>query len=104
MVKVAWQAPVGGYTSEFSLVTLKPKMSASLELAGTDQCLNYYSRHLNIEAVFNRGLKVASTRPSGGLLRIDVSGDSGRLKSFVRWAQRGPPLQRCDSVDVKWSN
>ena len=36
-VTVAWQAPVGGYDEKFPLVTLQPKMSATLALTGTNQ-------------------------------------------------------------------
>jgi hypothetical protein len=48
VVKMAWQAPVGGYNTDFAVVTLKPKMSASLALKGDKQCLDYYTRHLNV--------------------------------------------------------
>jgi len=83
-----------------------------------------------VEAVFNRGLKLASERKDPTLLSLRLSGaparwplaaprggvvwrraparplpagDSARLKSFVRWAQRGPPLERAERVVVTWS-
>jgi hypothetical protein len=46
VVKKAWQAPVGGYSTDFAVVTLKAKMAAYLGLKGDKQCLDYYTRHL----------------------------------------------------------
>mmetsp|Transcript_13249 Transcript_13249/g.40008 ORF Transcript_13249/g.40008 Transcript_13249/m.40008 type:complete len:214 (+) Transcript_13249:3-644(+) len=101
--KVEWQAPVGGYDEAFPLVTLRPQMSAVLGVHGDKRTLDYYTRHLQVEAVFNRGLKLASERKDPTLLSLRLSGDSARLKSFVRWAQRGPPLERAERVVVTWS-
>eukprot|EP00967_Tisochrysis_lutea_P039756 scaffold47677_cov26-Tisochrysis_lutea.AAC.2 len=47
-VRVAWQPPVGGYNSDFSVVTLKPTMEATLKLKSDKQCLDYYTRHLQV--------------------------------------------------------
>jgi len=77
-------------------------MRANLQLHGDVQTLDYYTRHLQVEAVFNRGLKLSSNRPGERKLEVTVTGSASRLKSFVRWCQRGPPLQRAERVQVKW--
>merc|ERR1719203_1574760 len=100
--RVAWQSPTGGYDEHFPLVILQPKMEAMVILEGDEQTMDYYQRHLRIEAVFNRGLKLECQRSER--LVVTVAGDSTRIKSFVRWCQRGPPLQRADRVQVKWAS
>jgi len=101
-IREAWQLPVGGY-SDFPLVSLEPKMSAHITLQGEDGSLDYFSRHVRIEAVFNRGLKLTKNERQQGSLTIEASGDSARLKSFVRWCYAGPPLARAEQVLVEWS-
>lgn len=51
VLKMAWQAPVGGYSTDFAVVTLKPKMAASLDVKGDKQCLDYYTRHLKVQTL-----------------------------------------------------
>jgi len=102
-VREAWQLPVGGY-SDFPLVSLEPKMGAHITLRGEDGALDYFSRHVRIEAVFNRGLKLIKNERTQGTLTIEASGDSARLKSFVRWCYAGPPLARADEVSLEWSS
>eukprot|EP00316_Scyphosphaera_apsteinii_P017103 CAMPEP_0119310610 /NCGR_PEP_ID=MMETSP1333-20130426/19668_1 /TAXON_ID=418940 /ORGANISM="Scyphosphaera apsteinii, Strain RCC1455" /LENGTH=185 /DNA_ID=CAMNT_0007314825 /DNA_START=258 /DNA_END=815 /DNA_ORIENTATION=+ len=102
MSRVVWQPPTGGYEDHFPLVVLQPKMKATITLEGDEQTLDYYQRHMRIEAVFNRGLKVECKRLEW--LTVTVTGDSTRIKSFIRWCQRGPPLQRADRIQVKWAN
>jgi acylphosphatase len=102
-ITVRWQQPNGGYVAGFPLVMLQPKMTATITLGAKEFTLDYYTRHLQVEAVFNRGLKMAYKRVSPAELVVEVKGDSSRLKAFVRWAQRGPPLERADSVTIQWT-
>jgi len=103
--RTAWQEPVGGYDPQFPIIQLEPKMKARIAMKGSDGDLDYYSRHLQIEAVFNRGLKMNRNGFKRGdtEMNLDVAGDSGRIKSFLRWCQRGPPLARADEVKITWS-
>ena len=78
-------------------------MKASITLTGKEFTLDYYTRHLQVEAVYNRGVTLTKSRQSPTELRVDVQGDSSRIKSFVRWCQRGPPLERADGVAIQWS-
>mmetsp|Transcript_21625 Transcript_21625/g.46619 ORF Transcript_21625/g.46619 Transcript_21625/m.46619 type:complete len:213 (-) Transcript_21625:283-921(-) len=100
--RAVWQPPTGGYGGTFPLVALHPKMLAQIDLDGDKQTLDFYTLQLQLEAVFNRGLKLNSKRPQNEQLKLTVSGDTVRLKSFVRWCQRGPPMQRADRVQVEW--
>ena|ERR1719217_150658 len=101
-MREAWQAPVGGYQSTFPVVELRPKMGAKIKLTGKADGLDYVYRHLQIEAVFNRGLTLRKSRPSPETITLECKGDSNRLKSFVRWCYNGPPLVRPDEVTVEW--
>lgn len=101
-LREAWQAPVGGYTTSFPIVELKPKMGAKITLEGNGQDLDYITTHLQVEAVFNRGLTLKKARDSDSTLTLDVKGQSARLKSFVRWCYNGPPLVRPERVTVDW--
>lgn len=96
-----WQLPVGGYKA-FPVVSLAPKMTAKINMQGDAGTMDYISRHLQTEAVFNRGLTLKKSRPSPTKLNVECGGDSGRLKSFVRWCYAGPPLARADEVSVTW--
>lgn len=60
---------------------------------------------VQIEAVFNRGLKIDRNgfKRGDAEMTLDVAGDSGRIKSFLRWCQRGPPLARAEEVKITWS-
>ena len=99
-----WQLPVGGYGDSVGFVELQPKMRAAIRVGCEDAgTLDYISRHVQIEAVFNRGLQCSKSRPSPQQLLLDAKGDSGRLKSFVRWCYQGPALGRPDEVNVKWT-
>ena len=70
-------------------------------LRGDAGTLDYFSRHLQTEAVFNRGLKMRKeVKPDR--LQVVCEGKAGRLKSFVRWCHNGPPMSRADSVEVEW--
>jgi len=99
---LSWQPPVGGYSDGLPLVVLQGKMRANIELHGSEGTLEYYIRHLQVEAVFNRGLALQKKRQPAQL-DLSVSGDSARIKSFVRWCQRGPPLDRAERCVVSWS-
>ena len=55
------------------------------------------------QAVFNRGLKLKKTRTQPEEFVLECAGDSGRLKSFVRWCYNGPQLARPDQVTVDWN-
>ena len=69
---------------------------------GNEGDLDYITRHLRIEAVFNRGLKLRKSRIGPERMDLEVWGDSGRLKSFVRWCYQGPSLARPEEVQVTW--
>ena len=98
------QLPLGGYVEEFPVVTFDAKkMRAKVDMTGSVMDLDVITRNLQIEAVFNRGLKLQKLRVSDELLQLDVQGESGRLKSFIRWCYNGPPLVRADEVKVQWS-
>lgn len=104
-VREAWQLPVGSYRTDFPIVAMQPKMQATISLKGDDQTLSYISRHVKIEAVFNRGLAlVDKTLLNPSELQLTVKGDFKRLKSFVRWCNDGPPMARADEVTVEWSS
>lgn len=46
----------------------------------------------------------AVRRGGGRKLTLDVSGKADRLKQFLRWCYRGPPLVGSPAkVTVKWS-
>jgi acylphosphatase len=102
-LRETWQLPVGGYQAAFPVFILEPKMRADISLRCEDTGnLDYIARHSQIEAVFNRGLKLSKSREHPQQLDMVVVGDSGRLKSFVRWCYSGPPLARPDEVKVDW--
>ena len=85
------------------MIDFKPKMGAKISMRSKPDDLDYISRHLQIEAVFNRGLKLKK----GGLHQealISVSGKAERVKSFVRWCYLGPQLVRPDAVTVEWQD
>lgn len=98
-----WQLPVGGYAASFPLVSLAPTMTATVRMKGDMGTIDYVKRHLQTEAVFNRGLELKKESPSAEQLVVTCKGDSRRLKSFVRWCYAGPPLARADEVDVTWA-
>jgi len=100
----SWQLPGGGYDEKFPLVMLSPKMEATITLEGESSTMENYKRHLQVEAVFNRGLKLRWSRLEEGRLEMGCEGDAGRLKSFVRWCYNGPPLARADKVAVTWGS
>jgi len=102
-VRVAWQPPTYAYTTKFPVVDLATQMKAKVEISGDEATVDYYRRSVQLEAVFNRGLKMQK-RGSKGKLTLELAGDADRLKQFLRWCYRGPPLlgTRAD-VFVKWS-
>jgi len=104
VMREAWQLPVGGYQTDFPLVTLAPKMTAKITLTSANEgTIDYISRHVQTEAVFNRGLRLVKKEREGQQsLIIECAGASERLKSFVRWCYNGPALARADDVDVRW--
>ena len=103
-LKENWQLPVGSYASTFPVVDMTSETStAQIKLSGEAETLDYFARHVQIEAVFNRGLKLLSkerARPTQ--LDVQVKGASGRVKSFVRWCYNGPPMARAEEVSVEW--
>lgn len=104
-VREQWQQPLAetGYRTDFPLVPLlTPKMRAHIRLSGTPDALDTIARQLQVEAVFNRGLKFQKARPQPDQLEVTSQGGLKRLKSFVRWCYTGPPLARADSVSVSW--
>ena len=104
-LREAWQLPVGGYVAQFPVVTFDAsKMRAKISMTGDAGDLDYISRHLQIEAVFNRGLSLSKNRPTPELMELDAKGDALRLKSFVRWCYQGPPLARPEEMKVEWSS
>jgi len=64
--------------------------------------LDYTLRHTKIEAKFNRQLDYTSRWIDDSHLELTVDGPVRQLKSFVRWARRGPPLQKPKSVAIRW--
>jgi len=87
----------------FPVVDLKPdKTTAKISMYGDEADISYISRHMKIEAVFNRGLTLKKLDSTPTQLNIMSSGKSGRLKSFVRWCYVGPALARPDKVTVDW--
>ena len=104
-VKESTQLPVGAYMASFPLINLaQPSATAKIIMSGPEADMDYIARHLNTEAVFNRGLKLTkepSTSPEQ--LSVVCSGKSERLKSFVRWCYLGPPLARPEKVQVEWA-
>jgi len=98
------QLPVGGYEISFPLVDLvEPSATARIAMVGEAADMDYIRRHLQTEAVFNRGLKLTKGKQyAAEEIDIVCSGKSERLKSFVRWCYNGPPLARPSSVKVKW--
>ena len=79
-------------------------MRGEIVLEGTPGELDTISRQLQVEAVFNRGLKLeARARPRPDRLELTCSGELRRLKSFVRWCYVGPPLAKPECVSVTWS-
>ena len=100
--RLSWQLPGGGYAARFPLVRLGGDMQATVGLEGEQGIIENYNRHVQVEAVFNRGLKVKSKRLTEGRLEVVVTGDANRLKSFVRWCYNGPRLARADKVTVEW--
>ena len=105
-VKESTQLPVGAYMASFPLINLaQPSATAKITMSGPEADMDYIARHLNTEAVFNRGLKLTkepSTSPEQ--LSVVCSGKSERLKSFVRWCYLGPPLARPEKVQVQWAS
>merc|ERR1719421_1520325 len=104
-IKAKWQLPLGSYEATFPIVDLTPeKLSAVIDLEGEEQLLDYLGRHVQIEAVFNRGLKVLKKERKGPQhLQVSVTGETSRLKSFLRWCYAGPPMAPPpDSVTVQW--
>ena len=98
-----WQPATHAYDSKFPLIDLAARMKARVEIRGDEQTVSYYSRSVQLEAVFNRGLKM-SKKVSKDKLVLELSGDSDRLKQFLRWCYRGPPmLGSLADVKVKWS-
>ena len=106
-LRTAWQqaavAKSLSYTDAFPLVQLSKRMRCAVTIASDQNTLDYYTRHVQIEAVFNRGLQLERERPDPEELIFTVTGDAKRLKGFLRWCYRGPPLARESSVGVKWS-
>ena len=101
-LREAWQAPVGGYTDAFPIVELAPKMGARITLTAQEETLDYIQRHLQIEAVFNRGLTLKKSRIGASTIALECKGKSERLKSFVRWCYNGPYLATPEEVKVEW--
>jgi hypothetical protein len=78
-LRETWQLPVGGYQAAFPVFILEPKMRADISLRCEDTGnLDYIARHSQIEAVFNRGLKLSKSREHPQQLDMVVVGDSGR--------------------------
>lgn len=101
-VRQAWQSPVGGYGAGFQIVELQPRMRTRISICGQQGDLDYIQRHLQLEAVFNRGLKLTKSRPDPTRIELDCTGKSDRLKSFLRWCYNGPPLRQPEEVKVEW--
>ena len=100
----ARQLPVGVYDAKFPLVSLiEASATAKISMGGSVPDMDYISRHLRTEAVFNRGLRLKRLDSSDRELNIECSGKSERMKSFVRWCYLGPALTRPDRVKVTWS-
>ena len=100
--RLSWQLPGGGYDEKFPLVQLSKDMQATISLHGEEATMTYYNRHLQVEAVFNRGLKIKWKKLGDGMLAMGVTGNAERLKSFVRWCYNGPRLERADKVTIDW--
>lgn len=105
-LQAQWQLPLGSYEATFPIVDMTPEtLSAVIELKGEEQMLDYMGRHVQIEAVFTRGLKVLKKeRKDTRHLSLSVTGQTSRLKSFLRWCYRGAPMAPPpDAVTVQWS-
>lgn len=94
----------GAYQATFPFVNLAETEDKSVRLVlhGDHQVLDYTLRHCQIEASFNRGLACSSRWLDDRQLELVVSGPVAKLKSFVRWCKRGPPLQRPERVVIQW--
>ena len=100
--RLSWQLPGGGYDKSFPLVQLSSDMQATISLRGEEPTMAYYNRHLQVEAVFNRGLKIKWKKLGDQQLAMGVTGNAERLKSFVRWCYNGPLLERAEKVTIEW--
>lgn len=91
------------YSAEFPIVNFDVnERKVKISLRGSKQVLDYTLRHTQIEATFNRKLEYSSQWQSDDALDIEVWGPAPQIKSFVRWAKRGPPIQRAEVVEIFW--
>ena len=106
-LRTAWQQAAiskkSSYSDAFPLVTLSKRMRAAVALRSDTNTLDYFARHVQIEAVFNRGLKLERSRPDDEEIVFTVTGDPKRVRGFLKWCYRGPPLARETEVSVQWS-
>ena len=106
-LRTAWQQAAiskkSSYSDAFPLVTLSKRMRAAVTLRSDTNTLDYFARHVQIEAVFNRGLKLERSRPDDEEIVFTVTGDPKRVRGFLKWCYRGPPLARETEVSVQWS-
>ena len=47
-----WQPPTYAYDSKFSVITLAPKMKATVEVKGEEQTIDYYYRCVQVEVAY----------------------------------------------------
>jgi acylphosphatase len=91
------------YSAEFPVVNFNlNERKVKISLRGSQQVLDYTLRHMKIEASFHRKLEYSSAWQADTALDLEVWGAAPQLKSFVRWAKRGPPFQRAEIVEITW--
>ena len=61
----------------------------SVTLRSDTNTLDYFARHVQIEAVFNRGLKLERSRPDDEEIVFTVTGDPKRVRGFLKWCYAG---------------
>jgi len=92
------------YSKDFPVVNFNPteRREVVIVLEGERLVLDYTLRHTKIEAEFNRKLTYTSRYIDDEHLELKLFGPARQLKSFVRWARRGPPLQKPTRVTMHW--
>ena len=104
-LRTAWQQAAiskkSSYSDAFPLVTLSKRMRAAVTLRSDTNTLDYFARHVQIEAVFNRGLKLERSRPDDEEIVFTVTGDPKRVRGFVVLPRAA--LARETEVSVQWS-
>jgi len=92
------------YTPQFKVVDFEKQMRVKLWLRADQLVLSYFLKHMKLQSRM-RGLpNPAVTWVSEEQLQISqtAEGNMGRLKSFVRWCKKGPPMVSVEDIRVTW--